>query len=84
MDSSKISSEAVIVNPPNNGGAAFQQSMPVLQNAGPGRQKNYPKMKVIPIKIFSAACIILGITSIGIQVICWFFYMILSNNMKDI
>ena len=70
MDTSKVNSERVIVSPPNDGGVVLQQHMPALQhNAGPDRQKNYPKMKVIPIKIFSATCIILGITLIGIQVI---------------
>ena len=28
----------------------------------------YPNMKTVPIVIFSAACIVIGITSIGIQV----------------
>ncbi len=32
------------------------------------RKNAYPNLKVIPIQIFSSACVILGIASIGIQV----------------
>ena len=56
---------------PDGGRILFQPVMMVPVNttgAAIGRQINYPRMKVIAIRIFSAICIVLGIASIGVQV----------------
>ena len=58
---------------PDGGKILFQPVMMVglpvnTTGAATGRQINYPRMKVIAIRIFSAICIVLGIASIGIQV----------------
>nr|CAH0100509.1 unnamed protein product [Daphnia galeata] len=62
---------------PDGGRILFQPVMMVPVNttgAATGRQINYPKMKVIAIRIFSAICIVLGIASIGVQIAALVIY----------
>ena len=53
---------------PEGGEIVWQPVMMVPVNSRLDRPLNYPGMKVIAVRIFSAICIILGIASIGVQV----------------
>jgi hypothetical protein len=53
---------------PDGGEIVWQPVMMVPVNSRLDRPLNYPGMKVIAVRIFSAICIILGIASIGVQV----------------
>ena len=66
----------------DGGRILFQPVMMVPVNttgAVTGRQINYPKMKVIAIRIFSAICIVLGIASIGVHVSNYCFNKHINN-----
>jgi hypothetical protein len=67
MDKTKIE----IVTPVNpEGGNILWQPVVMVPVDTPYRPAlNYPGMKVLAIRIFSALCIFLGIASIGVQVI---------------